>query len=341
MILGVSTAFMKAVDNFAPPKRRSLQVPKGWPEPEKLFKKNPLTEEGFRLGRKLFYDNRLSRDESISCASCHQPFAAFSNYDHDLSHGVENSFTNRNAPALFNLAWRKEFNWDGGINHLEVQPLMPITAHNEMGETIEHVLNKLRDDSSYRSMFSKAFGDTMISSKRMLQAITQFTGSLVSANSKYDKVMRGEASFEPYEANGYRHFKKYCAGCHSEPLFTDNSYRNNGLPPNQRQDAGRIMVTGKSSDSLKFRVPSLRNVQFSPPYMHDGSIYSLYKVVDHYSEGLDIRQPGLDPSLGKKIDLTDFERSELVYFLYTLSDTSFTRNPEYGFGADISTPHAH
>lgn len=341
MMLAMSTAFIRAVDVLAPPKKRQLPVPAGWPAPEKLFKNNPLTEEGFRLGRKLFYDNRLSRDESISCASCHQPFAAFSNYDHDLSHGVENSFTNRNAPALFNLAWRKEFNWDGGINHLEVQPLMPITAHNEMGESIENVLKKLRADSIYQSMFRQAFGDNQIDSKRMLQAITQFTGSLVSANSKYDKVMRGDASFESYEANGYRHFKNYCAGCHKEPLFTDNSYRNNGIPMNNSADAGRMEVTGKPADSLKFRVPSLRNVQFSLPYMHDGSIYSLYKVVDHYADGINPDASGLDPLLKKKINLSAFERSELVYFLYTLSDTSFTRNPEYGFGSEISSPHPH
>jgi cytochrome c peroxidase len=332
---------MKAVDSFAPPTKRTLPVPKGWPSPEKLFKNNPLTEEGFCLGRKLFFDSRLSRDGEISCASCHQPFAAFSNYDHDLSHGVENSFTDRNAPALFNLAWRKEFNWDGGINHLEVQPLMPITAPDEMGESIENVLNKLRADGNYRLMFGKAFGDSLINSKRMLQAIAQFTGSLVSANSKYDKVMRGEASFEIYEANGYRHFKQYCASCHREPLFTDNSYRNNGMSLNVRQDAGRMRITGKASDSLKFRVPSLRNVQFSLPYMHDGSIYSLYKVIDHYADRIDSLKPGLDPSLQKKISLSDFERSELVYFLYTLSDTGFTKNPEFGFGSDISTPHPH
>ena len=153
-----------------------LFIPKGWSKPSvDIFENNPVTEEGFQLGRRLFYDGRLSKDSSISCATCHQQFAAFSSFDHDLSHGINNSFTTRNAPALFNLAWMKELHWDGGVNHIEVQPISPITAANEMGETLEGVLKKLQTDAGYVQSFKQVFGDTVINSQRMLKALAQFT----------------------------------------------------------------------------------------------------------------------------------------------------------------------
>lgn len=314
-------------------------VPPGWPKPEmNIFAKNKLTEQGFQLGKKLFYDSRLSKDGEISCASCHQQFAAFATYDHDLSHGVNNSFGTRNTTALMNLAWMKEFHWDGGINHLEVQPLFPLTAAHEMGEKLDSVIWKIKQDSSYQRMFRAAFGDGNITSQRMLKAMAQFTGSLVSANSKYDKVKRGEAGFEIYEQKGYDLYKTHCATCHPEPLFTDYSYRNNGLPLNRFKDAGRQGITGKSADSLLFKVPTLRNVQVSFPYMHDGSKYSLYQVLDHYRNGIDTTQPTLDPLLKNRISMTAKERNELVYFLYTLTDSSFIRNPRYAPGNIVADP---
>ena len=152
------TAFL-AVDKPVKPRRISLVIPKGWPKPNRdIFAGNPLTEEGFQLGRKLFYDGRLSKDGNIPCASCHQQFAAFATYDHDLSHGFNNSFTKRNAPPLFNIAWMGNLHWDGGINHIEVQPLAPLTATNEMAETVENVLKKISADTAYRRMFRAAFG---------------------------------------------------------------------------------------------------------------------------------------------------------------------------------------
>ena len=132
-------------------------VPKGWSKPAYDFKNNPPTKEGFELGKKLFYDGRLSKDGNFSCGSCHQQFAAFSTYDHNLSHGINNSQTSRNAPGLFNLAWTKNFMADGGINHLDLQPLAPITAPNEMAETLANVILKLKADSVYKKLFTKAF----------------------------------------------------------------------------------------------------------------------------------------------------------------------------------------
>ncbi|WP_315820202.1 cytochrome-c peroxidase [Paraflavitalea speifideaquila] len=172
------------------PNAISFVIPPGFPAPYYNFSSNPLTEEGFELGRKLFYDGRLSKDGNFPCASCHQPFAAFTTYDHNLSHGFNNQFTIRNAPALFNVVWQKQTHWDGGINNLEVQPLAPLTAPNEMAEDINNVLSKLNQDGQYKQLFKAAFGDETINSQRMLLAITQFVGSLVSADSKYDRVKK-------------------------------------------------------------------------------------------------------------------------------------------------------
>lgn len=313
------------------PTPKPLSVPKGWPQPnKKLFSKNPITEEGFELGKKLFHDGNLSQDGFVSCASCHQQFAGFATFDHDVSHGVNNSFTTRNAPTLFNLAWMEEFHWDGGVNHLEVQALSPLTAPNEMGEEIENVIAKLNADPGYPPMFKKAFGSEKITTKNMLRALAQYTGSLVSANSKYDQVMRGEKTFTKIEEKGYELFKANCEVCHREPLFTDFTYRNNGLTLNRFKDVGRMAITGNPADSLKFKVPSLRNIQVSYPYMHDGRIFSVPQVLDHYTSGIQKDQPTLDPILKKDIVLSQREKYEIMYFLNTLTDSTFLKNPTLG-----------
>ena len=300
----------------------SFKIPSGWPTPPTdIYKNNPLTEEGFQLGRKLFYDGRLSKDGNFPCASCHQQFAAFATYDHQFSHGFNNSFTFRNAPPLFNLAWMKEMHWDGGINHIEVQPLAPINEITEMAENIENVLKKLSIDTAYRRMFSAAFGDTAINSQKMLKALSQFMGSIQSFNSKYDQVKRSEASFTLAEQNGYNIFKDKCNSCHTEPLFTDNSFRNNGLSLDPvLKDIGRMRVTGKPSDSLLFKVPTLRNINYTGPFMHDGRIFSLLQTVSHYQTGIDITQPTLDPLLKNRLSITNQEKVDLVEFLQTLTD---------------------
>ena len=312
------------------PRPMKLEIPKGWPKPEKnVFDNNPLTVEGFMLGKRLFYDGNLSKDGQVSCASCHQQFAAFATFDHDLSHGVANTLTTRNAPGLFNLAWKKEMHWDGGVNHLEVQPLNPMTAPNEMGETLDNIVAKVKSDTAYRRFFVAAFGSQKVNMQRILKALAQFTGSIVSANSKYDKVMRGEAVFTAYELKGYELFKQKCAGCHREPLFTDNSFRNNGMPMNRFKDIGRQAITLDPTDSLKFIVPSLRNAQLTFPYMHDGSIYSIPQVIEHYRSKMNTADPNLDPLLRGGIHLSLLEKNQLTYFIYTLTDSSLTKDKKY------------
>jgi cytochrome c peroxidase len=313
------------------PKSNPLQLerPSHFPEPHYAFGGNPITEEGFQLGRKLFYDGRLSKDGNFPCASCHMQFAAFATFDHPLSHGFNNSFTLRNAPGLFNLAWYPLLHWDGGINHIEVQPIAPIESPTEMAETLPGVIQKLQADAEYRRMFKAAFGDETINSQRMLLAITQFVGTMVSANSKYDKVIRGEATFTHEEQQGYEIFKAKCATCHTEPLFTDNSFRNTGLPVDPAlKDYGRMRITGRSEDSLKFRVPSLRNVYATFPYGHDGRFVAIASVLEHYDHGVQ-DGPTVDPLVKNGIPLSAVEQFYLKEFLRTLTDSAFINNPRF------------
>ena len=307
----------------------SFETPAGFPTPVHDFNANPVTKEGFDLGRQLFYEGKLSKDGNFPCASCHQQFAAFATFEHDLSHGFNNQFTTRNAPGLFNLAWHSSFHWDGGINHLEVQPLAPITAPNEMAEDVNNVIEKLKQDDQYKTMFRAAFGTDEINSQRMLKALSQFMIMMTSGNSKYDKMKRGQATFNSSEQAGYETFKTKCASCHTEPLFSDFSFRNNGLPINPfLKDYGKMRITNKSSDSLKFKVPSLRNVYETFPYMHDGRFWNLSQVLDHYGTGIQSSST-LDPLLQNKIPLNSTEKFNLIYFLGTLTDSTFLKDKRF------------
>ena len=309
--------------NTTGPEAVNFIIPPGFPAPQYNFSGNPLTKQGIALGRRLFYDGKLSKDGNFPCASCHQQFAAFVTYDHDLSHGFNSQFTTRNALPIFNLAWQTNFQWDGGINHLELQPLAPLTAPNEMGEEMNTVIGKLKADSAYPTLFSAAFGTAEINSQLMLKALTQFMVTMVSAGSKYDQVKKGSASFTSAEADGYAVFKTKCATCHAEPLFTDLSYRSNGLSLNSfLKDNGRMRITGKPEDSLKFKIPSLRNVALSFPYMHDGRFYTLDQVLNHYTNGI-APGPTVDPLLKNGIALSSTEKVNIKAFLRTLTDSAF------------------
>ena len=304
----------------------TFTVPNGFPSPLYNFSANPLTEEGFQLGRMLFYDRRLSKDGNYPCASCHHQVAVFGTYDHDLSHGYNDQHSTRNASPLFNLAWKDAFHADGKYKTLEEECLEPIQASNQMAEEMGSVLTKLRGDAHTRDMFKAAFGTQEITIERMQKALAQFTVSMITANSKYDQVKRGQNSFTDYEQRGYQLYKTNCASCHPEPLFTDYTYRNIGLSVNPNlKDYGRLMVTGKKEDSLKFKVPSLRNVSITYPYMHDGRYNSLKACVEHY--GNNVQQSStLDPSLTNGIHFTSSEVIDLVAFLRALTDSTLTRD---------------
>jgi cytochrome c peroxidase len=307
-----------------------FEVPKGWPKPHYDFKKNPLTEEGFQLGRKLFYDPILSRDNTISCATCHLQSTGFTHVDHDLSHGIDGKIGTRNSLALMNLAWSKDFMWDGGVNHLEVQPLNPITSPLEMDETLEHVVQKLQQTRDYPGLFERAFGTSKITGQFTLKALSQFVVMLQSSNSKYDQVVRKEAHYSEQEQKGYDLFKLHCVSCHQEPLFTSNKFEYNGLAIDPTlNDFGRMKMTGRKEDSLRFKVPTLRNIQFTFPYMHDGRFKTLTEVVKHYNSLSKNRL--LPKELGEPMNLSDADRVDIVAFLKTLTDNEFLFNPKYGY----------
>lgn len=308
-----------------------FNVPKGWPKPVYDFDKHPLTVEGIELGRKLFYDTLLSADNTISCANCHTSFYAFTHIDHSMSHGISGKMGTRNSPALMNLAWSKLLMWDGAVNHIEVQALAPITNKDEMGESLEHVLEELQHSTIYPKLFAKAYSDTAITSERMLRSMAQFMLTLVSADSKYDSVMRKQSQFTAEELAGYKLFQKNCNSCHTEPLFTNNEFRNNGLQVYKTlNDLGRYKVTQRSEDSLMFKVPTLRNIEYSYPYMHDGRFKRFSQFLEHYVSGIK-DGPTLSPELRNKIQLNVDERAQLTAFLLTLSDKSFIENKAFAF----------
>lgn len=300
-----------------------LTIPKGFPEPSYTFKNNKITPEGFVLGRKLFYDPILSKDSSISCGSCHQQFAAFSHIDHALAHGIGGRIGKRNVPALQNLIWNKEFMWDGGINHLEIQAIAPITNKDEMDENLEQVIIKLNQRKDYRIAFYRAFKDSTVTSEKMLKSLTQFMGLMISANSKYDRYIAGKETFSEKEMMGLNIFRSKCANCHKEPLFTDNAYRSNGLPINKRlDDKGRHVITGNENDRYKFKVPSLRNIELTFPYMHDGRFRNLNEVLNYYSDSS--KHSNYSDTLIHNIgELSKEEITALFAFLLTLTDKSF------------------
>lgn len=325
-----SIALFSLAFSFLTPTPIHLQIPKGWPKPHYDFSKNPLTEEGFQLGRQLFYDPILSRDSTISCASCHLQATGFTHVDHELSHGIDGKIGSRNSMTLMNLAWSKSFMWDGGVNHLDVQPLNPITSAVEMDETLANVVAKLNQNEQYKSMFLAAFGDVNITGQRVLKALSQFELQLVSSNSKYDKVMRKETVFTEKEQNGYQLFKTNCASCHNEPLFTSEKFERNGLAIDTTlNDIGRQKITNDNKDFLLFKVPTLRNIQFTFPYMHDGRFKKLTDVIKHYNSlGNDKNLP---KQLQKPMNLSDNERVDLVAFLHTLTDSEFLFDKRFSY----------
>lgn len=307
----------------------TFSIPKGWPTPFYQFENNTLTQDGFKLGRRLFYDKRLSRDNTISCASCHQATAAFADYGRDLSKGVDGLLGTRSSPPIFNMNWHTSFFWDGGVNHLESQPINPIQNPVEMDDSLKNIIVKIEQDETYPKMFADAWGDPKVNSQRIFKSLAQFMGAMVSSNSKYDKVMRNEGeTFTVSELSGYDIYKNKCATCHTEPLFTDFSFRNNGIAPTAINDSGRAHITRKPEDMYKFKIPSLRNLGYTRPYMHDGRFSTLDQVLDHYATGI-TTSATLDPLLANGIQLTTQERSDLLQFLNTLNDEEFVNDERF------------
>ena len=312
--------------------------PSNFPDIAYDLSKNPLTEEGVALGKELFYEGKLSSSNIVSCGFCHEQKSAFTHHGHTVSHGVNSAVGFRNAQPIQNLAYFTEFTWDGAAIHLDLQPIIPITSDFEMNETIPSVLAKLNADVKYAKLFEEAFGDQEITSERMLKALSQFMVTMISANSNYDKVTRNEENitFTASENAGLKTFENKCASCHSGALFTDKSYRNNGIPYNSKfpEEEGRKRVSGFADDFYKFRVPSLRNIEMSFPYMHDGRFKTLEAVLDFYTDGMTENGGVVNASLRKAdgslgIDLSAEEKTNLIAFLKTLTDNTFLNDKRF------------
>lgn len=300
---------------------------------------NPLTQEGVALGKKLFFDKILSGDGTQSCASCHHPQNAFSD-NQQFSLGIDKKVGTRNAMPIFNLAWNFDelFNWHGSSFGLEKQAFEPVTNPIEMHANWATVTNKLQQHPEYPDLFLRAFGSSKIDSTLVTKAIAQFERTLISANSKFDKFLLGKATLTSQEQNGFNIFMDeakgdcfHCHGSNNNPLWTDNKFHNNGLDTNFT-DLGLGEITGDPADNGKFKSPSLRNLAFTAPYMHDGRFATLEEVINHYSEGL---QPSstIDPLMKKVsqggVNLTLQEKTHLKAFLLSLSDPSFINNPDF------------
>lgn len=307
--------------------RLSLAIPTNFPPLNPLIETAYPTQYGVALGDKLFHDVRLSRDNSISCATCHIRGQAYGDRN-PRAVGVAGRIGLRNTPPIQNMAFLTQYMWDGAVVDLKEQPVTPIVTHEEMDSSLLEVIKKLKDDAYYKEAFAKAYGDSHITSERVLGSIAQFMYTLISANSKYDHVTRDHtATFTPLEQQGYALFEAKCASCHKGVLFTDESFRNIGFPehPDTVEEAGRGRVTGSEDDLYRFRVPSLRNVAYTAPYGSFGQFATLKEVLDYFDRG--VRDyPNLDPILkdnGGRIPLTEPEKEALIAFMKTLSDPKF------------------
>jgi cytochrome c peroxidase len=285
---------------------------------------------GVALGRRLFFDPILSKDSTISCGSCHHPAQAFADSGKKLSRGIHQQLTKRNASGLFNLLWQREFFADGGVRHFELIPLAPLVNRQEMQGDLKELLDRLRQNASYTKDFQKVFKTDSLQSKHIFYALAQFMGSLISANSRYDGSVQGKVRFTKLEKLGLTVFKQKCGDCHqmSNQLFTDLSYRNIGLD-SVSSDLGRYLITEQTTDKGKFKVPSLRNVMLTPPYMHDGRFDNIDQVLQHYAQGVK-RTANLDKSLINSSDkvgilLSNQEKEALKAFLLTLTDSTFIK----------------
>jgi cytochrome c peroxidase len=311
-----------------------LIYPETWPNPNYDFTSNPLSPDGIDLGRMLFYDPILSADSTISCSSCHFSYTAFTHVDHATSHGIGDKVGRRNAPALMNLAWRTSFNWDGAVHHLDFQALAPIADSIEMGSSLKEVINSLVKTTHYPILFLEVFGASEITGELLLKSLAQFQLSLVSANSKYDRVKAGLEDFSEQEALGHNLFNEFCASCHQAPFFGGNDFADNAIGSNGlSQDFGLMEVSLSAMDSLKFRIPSLRNIKYSYPYMHDGRFEKLNQVIDHY---LSLTANSyLDQRLPQGVTFRQEDRISLLSFLMTLNDLEFIFNKNHAYPRDL------
>ncbi|EHQ30608.1 Di-heme cytochrome c peroxidase [Mucilaginibacter paludis DSM 18603] len=306
---------------------------------------NPTTQQGVYLGRMLFYEKRLSADNTISCGSCHQQQKAFTD-GRAFSEGVDHVATSRNSMALVNLLWTRKFFWDGRSASLEDQANIPLTNEHEMGQSLAISVQKLKQSAPYPALFKLVYGDQNITANRIVKAIAQFERTLISADSKYDQYLRHAYQLTPQELRGMELFNQRpqpekgirganCAHCHGGVKMYQELFHNNGLDSIPR-DRGIEVLTGQPSDRGRFKVPTLRNIALTAPYMHDGRFKTLEEVIDHYSDHV-LQSASLSAFLigesnelgGKTLKLLPGEKKDIIAFLNMLTDSTFISDPRF------------
>lgn len=306
---------------------------------------NPTTKEGVALGRKLFYEKKLSADNSMSCGTCHQQKLAFTD-GLAFSVGVDKSLTSRNSMSLVNLLWVRNFFWDGRSASLEDQAVFPMTNEHEMGQSLETSVRKLQQTPGYQELFVRAFGEGSIDADKIRKVLAQFERTLISADSPYDRYLAGTYQPTAQELRGMNLFMDApaperqvrganCGHCHGGPKTFKELFHNNGLDA-EPADSGREVVSRQAEDKGRFRVPTLRNIALTAPYMHDGRFGTLDEVLDHYNEHIR-ESPTLSSFLkgvsnekgGRTLMLTSGEKADILAFLHMLTDTTFINNPAF------------
>lgn len=324
----------------------TLKIPSHFPQMN-IPADNAMTEEGVLLGRMLFYEKKLSLDHTISCGSCHAPDAAFSD-PNQFSQGVNGALGTRNAMALINLGWQTSFFWDGRAKTLEDQILEPVPNPVEMHLQWKNAVSRLKSDVVYRNQFYKAFGVIDFDSTHVAKALAQFLRTMISGESRYDVMYKFanniplnaaelaiKNAITPEEWAGYDSFQSLngadCFHCHNGTLVQVQKFSNNGLDA-VFTDLGRGAVTNNPNDNGKFKVPTLRNILLSAPYMHDGRFADLDEVIEHYSTGVQ-HSATIDPLMEFAsqggVQLSQEQHNQLKAFLLTLTDYKFVTNPDF------------
>ncbi len=324
-----------------------LTVPDYFPTPV-VPADNPLTEQGVNLGRHLFYETALSSNNTIACATCHRQEMAFTD---GLAHslGVGGARHPRSAMAISNLVWEPKLTWDGSAPSLEAQCLIPLANPIEMNQPLAASVSRLQALPKYPELFWQAFGTRTVTIGNVQKALAQFERTLVSSHSRYDDFRRtnNNSLLSPDELAGLLLLQHpdpsrrtgrggNCSDCHGGDLFTTHDFANNGLDAGFT-DPGLGTITGRATDNGKFRIPSLRNIALTAPYMHDGRFATLQQVLDHYNDHIVTRSPNLSPLIqsasntgsGQTLGLTSDEKRKIIAFLQTLTDTTFTQNPQF------------
>ncbi len=339
------------VDPTYNPTPYNIAIPKFFPTKLYIPEDNPMTVEGIELGRYLFYDGRLSGrtdpDSLMSCATCHKQEYSFEcGLPRPAPQGITGISTPHVMLPMINLVWNPNtLLWNGKVSKIEDLVWMGIVAPHEMHGDTNTVKSLLQSISIYPPMFKKAFGSDVVTINNASKAIAQFIRTLISSDSKFDKYLRGEAQLSPSELRGFVLFTTeeggdcfHCHGGSGNPLFTTNLFYNNALDTVFDDPRDRFAVTGNLMDKGAYKAPTLRNIEYTGPYMRDGRFTTLEQVIDFYSEGL-LQSPYVNPLMHKIMQggaqLTNNEKIDLISFLKTLNDSTFINNPAYKKPADL------